>query len=151
MPRGHDAPERPENTNEKPDQSPPAHENESEGPSMSRRDMLKKSAYAAPAIMTIGSVPRFAEGAPSSCSDKGQGDENSSSKSQGEGCGVTGDGTSNGNGREDGNGSGVGHGLNQRGKGHGNTNYGSSNQGDNNYGSGSYTGNDYGDEYGSND
>lgn len=66
MPRGRDAPERPENTNEKPDQSPPAHENESEGPSMSRRDMLKKSAYAAPAIMTIGSVPRFAEGAPSS-------------------------------------------------------------------------------------
>ncbi|MCS4048941.1 hypothetical protein [Salinibacter ruber] len=81
MPRGHDAPERPENTNEKPDQSLPAHENESEGPSMSRRDMLKKSAYAAPAIMTVGSVPRFAEGAPS-CPDASK-----NGKGVGRGCG----------------------------------------------------------------
>ncbi len=151
MTREHDAPERPENTNGKPDQSPPAHETEGEGPSMSRRDMLKKGAYAAPAIMTIGSVPRFAEGAPSSCPDNGQGDDNSSNNNRGEGCGVTSNNTSNGNGRNDGNGNGVGHGLNHRGKGHGSTNYGTSNQGDSNYGSGSYVGNDYGDEYGSND
>lgn len=59
-----------------------------EGPSMSRRDALKKGAYAAPAIMTIGSVPRFAEGAPSTCKDKGRGDEKSSDKNRGQGCGV---------------------------------------------------------------
>jgi hypothetical protein len=43
--------------------------------------MLKKSAYAAPAIMTVGSVPRFAEGAPS-CPDASE-----NGKGVGEGCG----------------------------------------------------------------
>jgi len=91
MTREHDAPERPENTNGKPDQSPPAHETEGEGPSMSRRDMLKKGAYAAPAIMTIGSVPRFAEGAPSSCPDASE-----NGNGVGRGCGGSPDGTPGG-------------------------------------------------------
>ncbi|MCS3697074.1 hypothetical protein [Salinibacter ruber] len=144
MPRGHDAPERPENTNEKPDQSLPAHENESEGPSMSRRDMLKKSAYAAPAIMTVGSVPAFASNAPS-CA-KRAGDSPSKNCSENDRKSSPDNGRS---GKENGND--IGRGPNRRGKGHGSTNYGSSNQGDSNYGSGSYVGNDYGDEYGSND
>lgn len=144
MPRGHDAPERPENTNGKPDQFPPAHENESEGPSMSRRDMLKKSAYAAPAIMTVGSVPAFASNAPS-CA-KRAGDSPSNNCSENDRKSSPDNGSS---GKENGND--IGRGPNRRGKGHGSTNYGSSNQGDSNYGSGSYVGNDYGDEYGSND
>ncbi len=144
MTREHDAPERPENTNGKPDQSPPAHETEGGGPSMSRRDMLKKGAYAAPAIMTIGSVPAFASNAPSCAKRAGDSPSNNCSENDRK---SSSENKSGGNG----NGNGVGHGLNHRGKGHGSTNYGTSNQGDSNYGSGSYVGNDYGDEYGSND
>lgn len=67
-----DPPTGPENTRAGGTQEEPAREDSPEGSTMSRRDALKKGAYAAPAIMTIGSVPAFASsGSPGHCGGEG--------------------------------------------------------------------------------
>jgi hypothetical protein len=136
-----DGSERSENANGESEQETPEHE--SDGQSMSRRDALKKGAYAAPAIITIGSMPGFAEDAPS-CAKR-------EDINCGNGNGDNGNG-GNGNGGNGDNGNGVGRGLNRQGEGYGSADYGSGSQEESNYGSDSYgTDGDSGDGYVSND
>ncbi|MCS3698416.1 hypothetical protein [Salinibacter ruber] len=141
-----DGSERSENANGESEQETPEHE--SDGQSMSRRDALKKGAYAAPAIITIGSMPGFAEDAPS-CAKRE--DINCGNGNGDNGNGGNGNG-GNGNGGNGDNGNGVGRGLNRQGEGYGSADYGSGSQEESNYGSDSYgTDGDSGDGYVSND
>jgi len=55
------------------------HEHGSEKPSVSRRDVLKRGAYAAPAIMAVGSLPSFASnGSPGGGENGGDNDNGGS-------------------------------------------------------------------------
>ena len=150
MENDNDAPERPESTHQDGEQGPPP-ESGSEGSTMSRRDMLKKGAYAAPAIMTIGSVPSFASGGSPCPGNSGDAPHNSGGKCPGN---SEGKGNSNAHGNAGGP-SGSRYGSEGYGS-SGNSNYagsdyGSSNSPNSGYGSGGYGNSDYGGSYGDND
>jgi len=102
--------------------------------SMSRRDALKKGAYAAPAIMTIGSVPAFA----SSGSPCPGNSEKAPHNSGGECPGNSGDkgnsGKWNSGGGNRGNGRSGTHDTKYGAEGYGSSTYGSRDYGSSDYG-----------------
>jgi len=138
-----DTPNEPTDVQAEGPQDESAREGDPEGSPMSRRDVLKKGAYAAPAIMTIGSVPAFASNAPSCAKEAGD--------AAGNNCSDNDRGQGNNSGGNGGNGNGVGaQGPSSDAGQYGSSGYGSDDySGD--YGSSEYGGSDYGHGNDSND
>ncbi|MCS3665195.1 hypothetical protein [Salinibacter ruber] len=123
----------------------------SEGSEMSRRDALKKGAYAAPAIMAIGSVPSFASGTSCAGNSKGKGkdkgkrnncndNQNSQNSSSGGNAGGPHSNSSEiGSTKYGSEGRGSSYGK------HGSSTYGGSNGENSSYGSSDYRSDVYGD------
>ena len=140
-----DTPEEMKDTQEEDAQDEPDREDGPEESPMSRRDVLKKGAYAAPAIMAVGSVPRFAAG--QSCSPGNSGDNSSSEggdNAADPACEAPNGGNgNNGNGNSGGQDSGT-QSTSPGGGGYGSSSYGSDDYGSSEYGSSEYGSNGHG-------